>query len=431
MISIAVVVILSIVGGFFAAAETSLVALRESQISRLAATRGRRGARLARLASNPNRFLGAVQVGVTLTGFLSAAYGAAQIAPHVSPLLQRAGLTEAVSENIAFIVITVLVAYISLVVGELVPKRIALQRVEGTALALSGVVDWLARVSRPFIWLVSRSTDGIVRLLGFDPGAGRSGVTEEELRRMVAGNTDLSEAERAVIDDVFQAADRELVEVMIPRTEVQFLSGGMTALRAARKIMSLPYSRYPVVGASTDDVVGFVHYRDIVNPTTTGRATRLGQLARPVAHFPQSKRVLPTLQAMRSQHQHLAIVVDEYGGTAGIVTLEDLVEELVGDITDEYDEPSAQMPSTSAMPEACDVDGLTNLDDLARDVGARLPEGPYETVAGFVGARLGRLAEPGDVVVADGFRFEVLSLDGRRIERIRLSPEAAGNAVPE
>lgn len=431
MISIAVVVILSIIGGVFAAAETSLVALRESQIARLGATRGRRGVRLARLASNPNRFLGAVQVGVTFTGFLSAAYGAGQIAPHVSPQLERLGLSGAVAQNVAFIAITVLVAYISLVIGEMVPKRIALQRVEGTALVLSGAVDWLARVSRPFIWLVSRSTDGIVRMLGFDPDAGRSGVTEEELRRMVAGHAGLSDAERAVIDDVFQAADRELVEVMIPRTEVQFLSGGMTGLRAARKIMSLPYSRYPVVGASTDDVVGFVHYRDIVNPATTGRATRLGQLARPVAHFPQSKRVLPTLQAMQAQHQHLAIVVDEYGGTAGIVTLEDLVEELVGDITDEYDEPSTETQSTPDMPEACDVDGLTNLDDLARDVGVRLPEGPYETVAGFVGAKLGRLAARGDVVVSDGFRFEVLSLDGRRIERIRLSPESTGTAMPE
>ncbi|MDP3972395.1 MAG: hemolysin family protein, partial [Candidatus Nanopelagicales bacterium] len=386
LVTLAVVFTLSVVGGVFAAAETSLVALREGQISRLSSTRGRRGARLARLASNPNRFLGAVQVGVTLTGFLSAAYGAAQIAPHVSPALQRVGLSETVSDNVAFIAITVVVAYVSLVVGELVPKRIALQRVEGTALALSGVVDWLARISRPFIWLVSVSTNAVVRLLGFDPGAGRTSVTEEELRRMVAAHTDLSDAERAVIDDVFQAADRELIEVMIPRTEVQFLPAGITAFRAARKIMGLPYSRYPVVGASSDEVIGFVHFRDVVNPTATGRAVRLGQLARQIARFPQSKRVLPTLQAMQAQHQHMAIVVDEYGGTAGIVTLEDLVEELVGDITDEYDEPSDDTGTAPDIPEACDVDGLTNLDDLARDTGVTLPTGPYETVAGFVSA---------------------------------------------
>lgn len=429
LISIAVIVTLSIVGGVFAAAETSLVALRESQIQRLAAVKGRRGARLARLAASPNRFLGAVQVGVTLAGFLSAGYGSSQIAPYVSPLLQSLGLSEPVSDTIAFVLITFLVAYISLVLGELVPKRIALQRVEATALRLSGVVDMLAHLSRPFIWLVSASTNGIVRLIGLDPDAGRSGVSEDELRRMVASHASLSETERAVIDDVFDAADRELVEVMVPRTEVRFLRASMTAFTAAKEVMGLPYSRYPVIRGSADDVIGFVHLRDVVNPAAIDRAIRLGAVVREIPRFPESKHVLPTLRELQSRHQHLALVVDEYGGTAGIVTLEDLVEELVGDIRDEYDDQTPpERDRGPGIARSQTVDGLTNLEDFADISGVYLPEGHYETVAGFLMAQLGRLAIVGDYVDVGSNRLTVTELDGRRVSRLSVSPTPPADA---
>lgn len=248
---------------------------------------------------------------------------------------------------------------------------------------------------------------------------------------MVAAHTDLSQAERTMIDDVFEAADRELIEVMVPRTEVQFLPAAMPTAQAAKKVIALPYSRYPVFGANTDDVVGFVHLRDILDSAVAGRSSRLGDLVREVARFPQSKRVLAALHAMRSRHQHLAIVVDEYGGTAGILTLEDLVEELVGDITDEYDAPTVATQHIAGMQDELAVDGLLNLDDFAEATGIRLPEGPYETVAGYLIATLGVVPQVGDMVEFAGHRMRVVSLDGRRVSRLLVEPATRSIAKPK
>ena len=419
--NLAVVLLFILIGGFFAAAELALVSLRESQALRLAADHPTRGPRLLRLVQDPNRFLAAVQVGVTLAGFLSAGFGASQIAPAVAPLFEGWGLAAAWSQTLAFILVTIVIAYLSLVLGELVPKRLALQRSEGIALRTAGVVDLTATVSRPFIWLLSASTDGIVRLLGGDPEVGRERITEEELRGLVRSHEDLTPAERELIDDVFSAGDRELREVMIPRTEVAFLDHDTPVVAAAAQIRTMPHSRYPVIGDSTDDVLGFVHVRDILDPSVVGSSLRVAELARDVTRLPGSLRVIPALNELRAGSQHLAIVVDEYGGTDGIVTLEDLVEELVGDIRDEYDigRTDAGHPFGGTTPR--EISGLLNLDDFAEEFGFTLPEGPYETVAGYVMHALGRLATAGDRVETDSAGFTVVSMDGRRIDCVRVS----------
>lgn len=413
LLNLGLVLLFVLIGGFFAAAEIALVSLREGQIERLAES-GRRGRILANLAREPNRFLAAVQVGVTLAGFVSAGFGASQIAPSLAPVFVDWGLSEGIAGVVAFILITVFIAYVSLVVGELVPKRLALQRVEATALAVAAPVELLAKLARPFIWLLSVSTNGLVRLLGGNPATGREHISGEELRDMVAAHEDLSVEERALIDDVFDAGDRELREVMLPRTEVEFLEASTSIGEAARIVSEAPHSRYPVIRDSADDVIGFVHVRDLLTLDDTQRDRRLGAIARKVPFFPGSKAVIPALTEMRRRGQHLAIVVDEYGGTAGIVTLEDLVEELVGDIRDEYDEPTTAVAS--------EVDGLLNLEDFADRTGVELPEGPYETVAGFVIARLGTLPSVGASVETEGCRLTVSAMDGRRIARIRVTP---------
>lgn len=428
VVSIIVIVIFSIIGGFFAAAETALVTLRESQVSRLANTRGRRGARLAALTANPNRFLAAVQVGVTFTGFISAGYGASRIVPYLAPVLEDIGLSQGVAESVAFILVTILIAYISLVLGELVPKRIALQRTEGVALTVAAPVDWLARFSRPFIMLLSGSTNVLVRLLGMDPTTGKEAMTDEELRRLIATHAGFSQAERELIEDVFEAGDRDLREVMIPRTEVAFLDHSMAISAAAQKVIRLPHSRYPVVRGSADDVVGFVHVRDVLNPAVVRSHVKVEKLIREVPRFPWSKRVLPTLQFMRDSHNHMAIVVDEFGGTAGIVTMEDLMEELVGEIHDEYDEGDGSSVVAIGLSGEVIVDGLDSLDEFTEHTTVELPEGPYETVAGFAMSILGRLPEVGDIIPAPGAELEILELDGRRASRIRVKPiDVAGS----
>ncbi len=417
-VNVLVVLFFILMGGFFAASELALVSLRESQVQRLA-EESRRGRRLLALTSNPNRFLAAVQVGVTLAGFISAGFGAAQIAPVLAPVFVGWGWSEALSDTVAFILITVVIAYLSLVLGELVPKRIALQRVEKVAMFTAAPIDVLATLFKPFIVALSVSTNAIVRLLGGDPQAGKEQISGEELRDLVAAHGELTAEERALIDDVFDAGDRDLREVMIPRTEVEFLDAEMPVFKAVREVADQPHSRYPVIRDSADDVIGFVHIRDILAPDLAERSIRVGELVRPITSFPGSKQVLSTLTEMRRTRQHLAIVQDEYGGTDGIVTMEDLVEELIGDIQDEYD---VERPEEA--PDAFGVtvlDGLLNLEDFEDESGIDLPEGPYETLAGFLISRLGRVPLLGDTVVESGHAFEVAELDGRRVSRVRVT----------
>ena len=417
-INVLVVLFFVLLGGFFAAAELALVSLRENQVQRLAES-SRRGRRLASLTADPNRFLAAVQVGVTLAGFVSAGFGAAQIAPELAQPLISVGLAEGVAQTLAFVVITVLIAYLSLVLGELVPKRIALQRVEKVALFAAAPIDFIARLFRPFIVALSFSTNVIVRIFGIDPTAGKESISGKELRDLVAGHEELSEDERNLIDDVFEAGERELREVMLPRTEVDFLDASLPVADAVRRVVDQPHSRYPVIRGSADDVVGFVHIRDILDPDASNRGEYVSQMCRPVVAFPGSKVVLETLTEMRRDRHHLAIVQDEYGGTAGIVTMEDLVEELIGDIKDEYDVDA--MPRQPKVLGQVVVDGLLNLEDFEDETGVVLPDGPYETVAGFLVAALTRLPVVGDTVVEGDNEFRVVELDGRRVSRVSVT----------
>jgi putative hemolysin len=406
------------IGAVFVAAETALITLRESQVTKLAETGGRRGRRLAKLVENPNRFLAAGQVGVTLAGFISAAYGEKRLAPIVVPWLESFGLSTGVAETVSFIGSTIVVAYLALVFAELVPKRLALQHSERYALFLAGPIDIMAKVFSPFIALLSASTDVVVRILGGNPNAKKEQISGEELRGMVAMHTDLTHAERELIDDVFEAGDREIREIMIPRTEVAFLDADLPVFKAVKIVADKPHSRYPVSDDSEDDVLGFVHVRDLLDPEIRERSIRVGDLVRDVARLPGTKRVIPALTDMRATNAHMAIVVDEYGGTAGIITMEDLVEELIGDIRDEYDTDASE----GVIPPGKDVvvDGLLNLDDFLEETLMELPEGPYDTVAGFMAAQLGRIPMVGDEIEIEAGSLSVLEMDGRRVSRIRV-----------
>ncbi len=419
LVNIALVLIFILIGGVFAATEIALVSLRESQLSQLE-QRGRRGERVAALANDPNRFLGAVQIGVTVAGFFSAAFGATTLADDVSPLLVKLGVSERIANPLTLVVITLVIAFVSLVLGELVPKRMALQRAVGVSLLIGPFLDRFATLMRPVLWLMSKATDLVVRVLGGDPEAQREEITDEELREMVSGHGGLGEEERRIVEDVFAAGERQVREVMLPRTEVDFLDASTPVYQAVKQVTLMPHSRYPVIRGSADDVVGFVHVRDLFAPDLANRSVRVGEIARNVIMLPGTKRVLPALTEMQRAGGHIAIVVDEYGGTAGIVTLEDLMEELVGDIRDEYD--LADEPGALSSGGATTVEGLLNLEDFADRTGVALPEGPYETVAGFVVATLGRLPEPGDAVETEGCRLEVLAVDGRRASRLRVIP---------
>ncbi|MCQ4120714.1 hemolysin family protein [Rhodococcus tibetensis] len=409
-----------LVGGVFAATEIALVSLREGQIRHLQ-RRGSRGARTAALARNPNRFLSAVQVGVTVAGFLSAAYGAAAIAPALVPTLESWGLPAGPASAVALIGTTLVIAYLSLILGELVPKRLALQRASEVSLLTAPALDRFATIMRPVIWLLSVSTDLLVRLLGGDPKAKNEAITHEELRDLVLGHTAIAESERRILSEVFDAGQRSLIEVMRPRTDVDFLPADTPLPRAREQALGSGHSRYPVTGASFDDIVGFVHVRDLLLADERQIATA-AQLSRPILQLPASKPALAALADMRHENLQIAIVVDEYGGTAGIVTLEDIVEEIIGEIGDEYQQPAQHSEATQIrVPAHQHVDGLLIIEDFEKTTGITLPDGPYETVAGFLLHRLQRVPQLGDSITFDGTKLTVSALDGRRISRVRVT----------
>ncbi len=414
LISLALVLVFVLIGGYFSGSELAVITLRDSQVDRLP---GRRGDRVRKLRADPTRFLASVQVGVTFAGFFASAYGGSTLSEPLARVLIGWGVPAGVAGTAAFIAVTAFISYLSLVLGELVPKRLAQQRAEGFAMFVAPVLDRIASLSRPIVRLLSVSTDLVVRMLGLDPRAQGEDVTEEELRDMVSTHGELGAEERRVLTDVFGAADRQLGGVMVPRTEVEFLSAATPLADAARDVLDKPHSRYPVIGETVDDVVGVVHVRDLLTSALTGddAPRTVGGIARPVPLLPGSKPVLAALAEMRANRTHLAVVVDEYGGTDGIVTMEDILEELVGEIEDEYDPAERHADST-------EFDGLLHHDELAAVTGIVLPEGPYETLAGFVQAALGRVPEVGDEAQTNGHRFTVVEMDGRRVARVRIAP---------
>jgi putative hemolysin len=290
-------------------------------------------------------------------------------------------------------------------------------------------------VRRTLAKLVVRAADALTRALGASASEGWESITGAQLRDLVAANTRIHGEERQIIDEVLAAGARHVREVMVPRTDVVFLDTALAVPDAVGLIRAARHSRFPVIDGSHDDVVGFVHLRDLLIPPTAdggGATGTVGALAREVKRLPAGKRVLPALSEMRREGHHLAVVIDEYGGTAGIVTLEDLIEELIGEITDEYDQ-APDPDSADGVPPA-EVDGRLNLTDFAERTGYPLPAGPYETVGGFLMARLGRLPRVGDEVLVerlpstaprvsplvDRVRLVVTALDGRRVSRVAL-----------
>lgn len=429
-LDIALIALFIVVGGTFAAAEMALVSLRDAQVRQLS-TRGKRGQAIEKLTENPNNFLSAVQIGVTVSGFLSASFGASSIAPRVSPYLEGWGVPSGLAGTLALIGLTLVIAYFSIVIGELTAKRLAMQRAESFSLMLAPMVAGIAMLVRPVIWLLDVSTNALVRVLGGDPEQAREVVTDEEIRQMVSSSETLGDEERRIVDEVFQAGELSLREVMVPRTEVDFLPADMPIQKAYREVRGAPRSRYPVTDGSTDKVIGFLHVRDLMDVEGSARGGDVRRIVRPILHLPETMRILPAMTMLRKESMHIAVVRDEYGGTAGIITMEDLMEELIGDITDEYD-----VPQTQAHLQVNQFDGLTTIEEFADATGFVIPEGPYDTVAGYFMFVLGAIPEIGSRIsvglepretptepVTVEFSFEVTEMDGRRASWFRVRRE--------
>lgn len=421
-LNILLVFLFLLLGSVFAGTELALVSLRGSQVDQME-QQDARGARVATIARDPNTFLSTVQIGVTLSGFLSASFGESAISPSIVPVVVGWGVPSRVAAPLTTVVLTLIISYFSIVISELVPKRIAMQRTEQIARAVVPAIDIFATVCRPIIWLIGKNTDGIVRLLGFDPNETESEVSDDELRVLVNTNSRLSKDERTILDDVFDASETIVAEVMRPRADVVFLDGNQSLSDAATYVRNMPYSRYPVTGKDFDDVLGFVHVRDLLDVRDPNART-VADVTREGISLPGTSKLLPSLELLPKRGIHLAVVIDEYGGTDGIVTLEDMTEELVGDIRDEYDLPggdSAKPGDTAFVNGVATVEGGTTLEDFADLTGIVLEDGPYETVAGYFLAHTGKMGEVGDVLhTDDGYDMVVTKVDGRRIDTVEV-----------
>lgn len=422
------VLLFILIGGLFSASEMALVSLRQTQVDEME-KKSASGRTIARLTADSNRFLSAVQVGVTITGFFSASFGASQIAPVISPVFQRWGMGESLARNLSFVLVTIAIAYLSIVFGELVPKRIALQSAETISLLVARPLALITALLRPVIWFLGVSVNVVLRLLGRNPSEQREEMGIAELRAFVASQDTIGEEEREMVVDMLSVGDRTVEEIMTPRTEVEFISSDMLIADAQKEVSRLEHSRYPVrQGISDDDVLGFIHIRDLINPDPS--VTTVRELVREVLFFPTGKPVMDALAEMRMKHAHLAVVVDEYGGTDGIITLEDVVEEFVGEIRDEYDQ---ETPVAIKRGDFRDIDGLASRAEIAKIFNRELPEGPFDTIGGYVINLLGRMPEVGDEVLWGRYILRVKSLEGRRIAwlHVRESEDVTDHVVAE
>lgn len=406
------VIVLVILNAAFAGTEMALVSLREGQLQRLE-QRSSTGALLARLARQPNQFLATIQVGITLAGFLASAAAAVSLS---APLEDELGFLGGAARPASVIIVTLLLAYLTLVFGELAPKRIAMQRAERWAMVMARPLSVLTKLTRPIVWLLSHSTDLAVRLAGADPDRQREAVTEEELRDLVAMQPTFTADQRQIIDGAFEIAERTLNEVLMPRSDVFIVDAAWSRTKALEELANSHHTRAPVAeGRNLDDVVGFVHLRQLLG----GGDDKVSTIASELPVFPEAARALKTLRDLQIKRVQMALVINEHGGAEGIVTIEDLIEELVGEIYDETDPDLAgvhhEEDGTIVVPGRFPVHELP-------DIGVDLPDGDYATIAGFVLHGLGRIPAVGDEFISNSWRIEVRGVHRHSITEVALAP---------
>jgi len=406
---------LILLNAFFVAAEYALVTARRTKIQELVDEGSRRARVVQRIVSDPPRFIAAMQLGVTLTSLGIGALGEQALAHALDPVMATA-----LAVGIAFLIIT----YLHVVIGELVPKGAALRYSERTALAVSAPVQGFFVLFHPLIWILQRSSEAILRALGLKPpGDEHEVLSEAELRMLLGRATEHGEIEREeqeMLYKVFDFADKEVADVMVPRPEVVALSIDMPPEQALQAVIESPYTRYPVYRETLDDIVGVLHVRDLFSALNEqGFANvRIEGLLRDAYIVPETKDLAALLADFRRESFHMAVVVDEYGTMAGIVTLEDLLEEIVGEIEDEFDLPDESIEQVDER--TIRIGGTFPIDDFNEKFHVELPIEDYHSVAGFVFGLLGRAADEGDEVDHNGLHFRVLEVEGSRIERLEV-----------
>jgi len=407
---------LIVANGFFVGAEYGLVTSRRTRILELQHEGNRRARQVMKITGNPPRFIAAMQLGVTMTSLGIGALGEQVLAHKFDAVM---------ASVLAVIVALLIVTYLHVVIGELVPKGIALGHPERTALAVSAPVRAFFTIFGPLVWLLQESSSFLLRALGLQPpGAEHEAHSEAELRMLLSSSAEQGEIEheeQEMLYKVFDFADKEVADVMVPRPEVVAISIALPAEEALKAVLDSPYTRYPIYRDSLDDIVGVLHIRDLIEAMHDRGivSVDLETLVRAAYMVPETKDLGALLTEFRRTNQHMAIVIDEYGSMEGIVTLEDLLEEIVGEIEDEFDLPDETIERIDE--DTIRIDGTFPIDDFNEQFQCDVPDEDYHTVAGFVFGELGRTAEPGDEVRHNGLVFNVDSVEGQRIDRLQVT----------
>ena len=421
--------ILILINAFFAATEIAVLTLNENKLKRLADEGDKKAGFMLTMVQSPSQFLSTIQVGITLAGFLASAFAASSFADRIARALVSWGITflsYQTLHSICVILVTIILSYFTLVFGELVPKRVAMQYAYKVARFSSGAIRGIAKGMRPVIWLLSVSTNLVLRLFGMKTEGGGEEVTEENIRMMVdigeeKGAIEAGEAE--LIENIFEFNNLTAEEVMVHRTDVTALWIGDTRESILRTIRETGFSRFPVYDEDIDDIIGTLSTRDYLLNFQEGNPKPLRDLIRPAYFVPETVRADVMFRDMQKKKMHMAIVVDEYGGTCGLVTMEDLLEEIVGDIYDEFD-PLKEQEIAQLEPNLWRVEGSVDLETLGETLNVELPlDDEFDTLGGLVYSRMSAIPEDGatPVVEAFGLRIQVEKIEDRRVESTLVS----------
>ncbi len=433
--SLILTVLLTLANGYFSMAEMALSTAKRVLLEHEAQEGNIPAGRVLLITKNESDFLAAIQVGITLLGFLSSALAATSLSEPLACVFRNFGWSAQVSYIVATACITLIVSYFSIVIGELVPKRIALSNPEAIAKSVSGFMTHFLMVSRPLVVLTSVGAQAISKIIGVSNEHNRQDASEDEIRYLVNDSGELSDEEKSMIHDIFDLADTIAREVMIPRVDMCALEDTSTVEDVLSTMRTTGYSRVPIYHGEVDHIVGIAHIKDLIAALLDKHAAAqpISGFIREADFYPDTKDIIPLLSEMRSSHDQMVIVVDEYGGTAGIITIEDIVEEIVGEIEDEFDPDNKYL--TKLAPNKWLVDGRFSVDD-ARELGWPIEDDPdYETIAGFVLNLADGLPAPGDVFIHEGYEFRVQSMRRTRVSTVRVralpAPPVADDAKQE
>ena len=424
LLTLVLIAVLILINAFFSASELAIISSNDNKLKYMADEGDPRAIILMKLLSRPSRFLAAIQVGVTLSGLLASAVASESFADRITQYFSALPIPASVIKVLTVAVITLLLSYFTLVFGELVPKRLAMHNSEGIALHVAGVLNFISAAFRPFVSFLAFSTNMLVKPFGVDPEGEENNVTEEEIRMMVdvgEENGNIEESEKEMINNVFEFSDRIAGEIMTHRTEVSAVEPSCTLEDIIQIGLTEGFSRIPVYEDDLDNIIGIIYIKDLLNfiGTPTDRVFNVRGIMHPPLFVPETKKCRELFKVLKSQKQHIAVVVDEYGGTAGIVTMEDLLESIVGDIQDEYDHEEEEY---SKIDESTfTIEGTTALEDVSELLDVDLPVGEYDTLGGMIIDMLGRIPHEDEQpsVEVMGVTFTVESVVERRIEKVR------------